>query len=139
MGEYSIKDKVAIVGLGETKYYKRGQAPVSEFQLACEAILKAVADAGIKITDLDGFASYSNDRNDAARLATALGLPHYAWASMVWGGGGGGGSGAGAQAAAWAAAGEAKYVGGFLALRHGQLVSFGPADPVETIAGPPRF
>ena len=50
MGEYSIKDKVAIVGLGETKYYKRGQAPVSEFQLACEAILKAVADAGIEVT-----------------------------------------------------------------------------------------
>ena len=93
MSEYSIKDKVAVAGLGETKYYKRGQAPVSEFQLACEAILKAVEDAGIKVTDLDGFASYSNDRNDAARLATALGLPHYAWASMVWGGGGGGGSG----------------------------------------------
>ena len=104
MGEYSIKDKVAVVGLGETKYYKRGQAPVSEFQLACEAILKAVEDAGIKVTDLDGFASYSNDRNDAARLATALGLPHYAWASMVWGGGGGGGSGAVAQAAAAVAA-----------------------------------
>jgi hypothetical protein len=77
MGEYSIKDKVAVVGLGETKYYKRGQAPVSEFQLACEAILKAVEDAGIEVSDLDGFASYSNDRNDAARLATALGLHHY--------------------------------------------------------------
>ncbi len=39
MREYSIKDKVAIAGIGETTYYKRGQAPVSEFQLACEAIL----------------------------------------------------------------------------------------------------
>src|SRR5260370_8382898 len=104
MGEYSIKDKVAVCGLGETKYYKRGQAPVSEFQLACEAILKAVEDAGIKVTDLDGFTSYSNDRNDAARLATALGLPHYAWASMVWDGGGGRGSGPVAPAAAAVAA-----------------------------------
>ena len=34
MREYSIKDKVAIAGIGETTYYKRGQAPVSEFQLA---------------------------------------------------------------------------------------------------------
>jgi hypothetical protein len=29
MSEYTVKDRVAIVGLGETKYYKRGQAPVS--------------------------------------------------------------------------------------------------------------
>ncbi|MGZ6242517.1 MAG: thiolase C-terminal domain-containing protein, partial [Candidatus Binataceae bacterium] len=100
MGEYSIKDKVAIVGLGETKYYKRGQAPVSEFQLACEAILKAVADAGIKVTDLDGFASYSNDRNDPPSLATALGCKELRFSNMQWGGGGGGGAGAMANAAA---------------------------------------
>jgi acetyl-CoA acetyltransferase len=139
MAEYSIKDKVAIVGLGETKYYKRGQAPVSEFQLACEAILKAVADAGIKVTDLDGFASYSNDRNDAARLATALGLPDYGWASMVWGGGGGGGSGAVAQAAAAVAAGYAKYVVVFRALAQGQFGRFGQAAPVETVSGPAAY
>ncbi len=139
MGEYSIKDKVAVAGLGETKYYKRGQAPVSEFQLACEAILKAVEDAGIKVTDLDGFASYSNDRNDAARLATALGLPHYAWASMVWGGGGGGGSGAVAQAAAAVAAGYAKYVVVFRALAQGQFGRFGQAAPVDTVSGPAAY
>jgi acetyl-CoA acetyltransferase len=139
MGEYSIKDKVAVAGLGETKYYKRGQAPVSEFQLACEAILKAVEDAGIKVTDLDGFASYSNDRNEAARLATALGLPHYAWASMVWGGGGGGGSGAVAQAAAAVAAGYAKYVVVFRALAQGQFGRFGQAAAVDTISGPAAY
>jgi acetyl-CoA acetyltransferase len=139
MGEYSIKDKVAVCGLGETEYYKRGQAPVSEFQLACEAILKAVEDAGIKVTDLDGFASYSNDRNDAARLATALGLPHYAWASMVWGGGGGGGSGAVAQAAAAVAAGYAKYVVVFRALAQGQFGRFGQAAPVDTVSGPAAY
>ena len=48
MSEYSIKDKVAIVGVGETTYYKRGQASVSEFRLACEAIIKAADDAGIE-------------------------------------------------------------------------------------------
>jgi len=26
--DYSLKDKVAIVGIGETRYYKAGQAPV---------------------------------------------------------------------------------------------------------------
>src|SRR5216684_3639703 len=54
MNEYTIKDKVAIVGLGETKYYRRGQAPVSEFRLACEAIIKAANDAGIDVRDIDG-------------------------------------------------------------------------------------
>ncbi len=27
MSDYTVKDKVAIIGVGETKYYKRGQAP----------------------------------------------------------------------------------------------------------------
>jgi hypothetical protein len=31
--DYSIKDKVAIVGIRETRYYKAGQSLVSEFQL----------------------------------------------------------------------------------------------------------
>ncbi|HKV55023.1 MAG TPA: hypothetical protein VJN94_10300, partial [Candidatus Binataceae bacterium] len=74
MSEYTVKDKVAIVGIGETKYYKRGQAPQSEFRLACEAIRKAADDAGIDVRDIDGISGYANDRNDASRLATALGL-----------------------------------------------------------------
>ena len=41
MSEFTIKDKVAIAGLGETTYYKRGAAPVSEFRLALEAIQRA--------------------------------------------------------------------------------------------------
>lgn len=139
MADYSIKDKVAVVGLGESTYYKRAQAPVSEFQLALEAILKAVDDAGLKVTDLDGFASYANDRNEAARLATALGLPHYAWASMVFGGGGGGGSGAVAQGAAAVAAGYAKYVVVYRALAQGQFGRFGQAAPSKNIRGPAAY
>ena len=30
MTDYTIKDKVAIVGIGETRYYKAGQSPVSD-------------------------------------------------------------------------------------------------------------
>ncbi|HXG22246.1 MAG TPA: hypothetical protein VNN62_24660 [Methylomirabilota bacterium] len=70
MIDYSIKDKVAIVGIGETRCYKAGQAPVSEFQLALEAIQKAVADADLQIDDIDGFASYS-DGCDACTVAAA--------------------------------------------------------------------
>src|SRR3984893_193467 len=100
MSEYTVKDKVAIVGIGETKYYKRGQAPVSEFRLACEAIIRAAEDAGIDARDIDGISGYANDRNEASRLATALGLKHLGFAGMVWGGGGGGGSGAGGNGGA---------------------------------------
>lgn len=101
MTDYSIKDKVAIVGIGETRYYKAGQAPVSEFQLALEAIKKAVTDAGLRIEEVDGFASYSDDRNDPTRLAAALGIPQIQFSNMHWGGGGGADhSGAGAGFAA---------------------------------------
>lgn len=136
MEQFTVKDKVAIAGIGETTYYKRAQAPVSEFLLAVEAITKAAEDAGIAVTDIDGFASYSNDRNDAARMAAALGLPALRFASMVWGGGGGGGSAAIADAAAAIVAGYANYVCVFRALAQGQFVRFGQAPAARTISGP---
>src|SRR5919199_2234473 len=49
----TIKNKVAIAGIGETMYYKRGAAPVSEFALACEAIMRAADDAGVAATAID--------------------------------------------------------------------------------------
>ncbi len=125
MTDYSIKDKVAIVGIGETKYYKRGAAPVSEFQLALEAIQKAVADAGIRLEDVHGFASYSNDRNEPTRLAAALGIPDLRFSNMQWGGGGGGMAGAIGNAAAAIVAGYGDYVIAFRALAQGQFGRFG--------------
>jgi hypothetical protein len=50
--------------------------------------------------DIDGFASYSDDRNQGLRLAGALGIRELRFSNMVWGGGGGGGSAAVANAAA---------------------------------------
>ena len=135
----TIKDKVAIAGIGETTYYKRGTAPVSEFRLACEAIIKAADDAGIKVTDIDGIASYADDRNDASRLATALGIPDLAFANMCWGGGGGGGSGAVANAAAGIAAGYAKNVVVFRALAQGQFGRFGQGSRAPSISGPAAY
>ena len=57
----SVRGKVAVVGVGETKYYKRGQAPDAEFKLALMAVIEACKDAGISPTKVDGFASFSND------------------------------------------------------------------------------
>ncbi len=139
MEEFTVKDKVAIVGIGETRYYKRGQAPVTEFRLAVEAITRAAEDAGIAVTDIDGFACYSNDRNDAARMAAALGLPALGFANMVWGGGGGGGSAAVGNAAAGIVAGYAKYVCVFRALAQGQFGRFGQAPGARTVSGPAAY
>src|SRR5262245_49703140 len=71
----TLRGRVAVAGIGETRYYKHGQSPDSEFKLALQAILRACDDAGLDPRRIDGFASYSNDRNEPSRLAAALGLP----------------------------------------------------------------
>src|SRR5215813_12668498 len=107
MGNRTLRGKVAIVGIGETAYYKHGRSPDPEFALALRAILRACEDAGISPRDVDGFASYSNDRNEPSRLAAALGLPELRFSNMQGGGGGGGGAAAVGNAAAAVAAGIA--------------------------------
>ncbi|HXW84147.1 MAG TPA: hypothetical protein VEJ86_07060 [Candidatus Binataceae bacterium] len=133
--QFTIKDKVAIAGIGETAYYKRGQAPVSEFRLALDAIMRACDDAGIKPTDINGIASYSDDRNTAIRVATALGLPELRFNNMVWGGGGGGGSAAVGNAAAAIVAGYANCVVVYRALAQGQFARFGQTPALKSISG----
>ncbi len=70
----SLRGRVAVIGIGETDYYRHGASPDPEFKLALKAILAACADAGIDPRDIDGFASYSDDRSEASRLAAALGI-----------------------------------------------------------------
>ena len=84
---------------------------------------------------IDGFASYSNDRNDPSRLAAALGLPALRFSNMNWGGGGGGGSAAVGNAAAAVACGMANCVVVFRALAQGQFQRFGAAPPGGTASG----
>jgi acetyl-CoA acetyltransferase len=135
----TIAGKTAIVGIGETTYYKRGGSPVAEFTLAVRAIRAAAEDAGLDVRDLDGIASYAGDRNDAVRLAAALGLRELKLANMVWGGGGGGGSAAIANAAAAVAAGYADHVVVFRSLAQGQFGRFGAAPEAATLSGPAAY
>ena len=48
----SLRDRSCVTGIGETTYL-RG-ATTSAFELQIEASLKAVADAGLKPTEIDG-------------------------------------------------------------------------------------
>lgn len=105
-----MRNQRAIAGIGESAYYKRGLSPKSEFLLTCEAILAAVEDAGLAVSDIDGFASYGDDRNLPMRLAAALGVPDVAFANLVWEGRGGGCAGAIGNAAAVVSAGLARHV-----------------------------
>src|SRR5579862_485860 len=96
----TIRDKAAVVGVGSTPYWKRGQSyPETELSLACTAILAALDDAGLTVQDLDGFSIYSGSC-DPAYVAAELGVPEIRWATTLTSGGGGCAGALGVAAAA---------------------------------------
>ncbi len=125
MTELTVRGNVAVVGVGESTYYKRGQSPDPEFVLLLKAILAACEDAGIHPSKIDGFCSYSNDRNTPPRLAAALGIDELRFSNMQWTSGGGGAAGAVGNAAAAIVAGNAECVVAYRALAQGQFGRFG--------------
>ncbi len=139
MTHSTFRGSTAIVGLGETRYYKRGAAPDPEFKMTLDAIRLAADDAGIDVREIDGFASFSNDRNDPAHLAAALGTKHVGFSNMFWGGGGGGGSGAVSNAAAAVAAGFCEIAVAYRGLAQGQFGRFGQGSTARQVAGAAAF
>lgn len=133
--ERSIRGRAAVVGVGETRYYKRGESPDPEFVLALKAIMAACDSAGISPAEIDGFASFSNDRNDPSKLASALGCKELTFSNMQWGGGGGGGSAAIANACAAINGGLADIVVVYRALAQGQFGRFGQGARSNTVSG----
>jgi acetyl-CoA acetyltransferase len=96
----TMRDQTAVVGVGATPYYKRGQSlPETQTSMACTAILAALDDAGLTISDLDGFAIYSN-AVDPAQIASILGVPEVRFAASTTSGGGGSAGSLGLAAAA---------------------------------------
>ena len=131
----SLRGQVAVIGIGETEYYRHGQSPDAEFKLALKAILNACHDAGLDPREIDGFASYGDDRSDASRLAAALGIRQLRSATMQWGGGGGGCCAAVANGAAAIAAGLADCVVVFRSLSQGEYGRFGQTTGINTVSG----
>jgi acetyl-CoA acetyltransferase len=96
----TLKDKTAVVGIGATPYWRRGESlPRSELGMACEAVQLALADAGLGVRDLDGFAIYSY-ACDPAVVASVLGVPEVRFAASLTSGGGGSAGSLGLAAAA---------------------------------------
>ncbi|MDX3906796.1 MAG: acetyl-CoA acetyltransferase [Pigmentiphaga sp.] len=135
MTDRSLRGRVAVAGVGETLYYRHGRSPDAEFKLALKAILAACEDAGILPEDIDGFASFGNERSDASRLAAALGVRHLRSATLQWGGGGGGCCAAVANGAAAIRAGLAECVVVFRSLAQGEYGRFGQSADLATVSG----
>ncbi|HZQ59396.1 MAG TPA: hypothetical protein VFA84_15255 [Acidimicrobiales bacterium] len=102
MSERTLRDRTAVVGVGRTPYWRRGQSePHTKFELACQAILAAVADAGLDVADVDGFALFSGGGGfDPALAAQVLGLREVRFTAGLTGGGGGAAGAVGLAAAA---------------------------------------
>ena len=79
--------RTAIVGIGQTEFSH--QAGRSELQLACEAIVAALADAGLSPADVDGLVSYTIDPVEETELVRSVGFREIGFSSRVPYGGGG--------------------------------------------------
>ncbi|MFF7944655.1 thiolase [Nocardia gamkensis] len=138
---------VAIVGIGATPYYKRGESlPRTINELACEAILAACEDAGLSVRDIDGFAYYSGalagytEKLDTADFVEILGTPEVRFTAALTSGGGGS-AGAIDLARAAIVAGNARVVVTVMALqqskqRLGTVFSAMDPDPISSFLMP---
>lgn len=77
----------AIAGIGATEFSKNSGR--SEWQLACESTLAALADAQIEVEEVDGFALFTMETNPEIVVARALGIPELKFFSRIPHGGGG--------------------------------------------------
>ncbi|MEZ4219246.1 MAG: lipid-transfer protein [Myxococcota bacterium] len=120
----AIRD-TAIVGIGQTEFSKRSGR--SELQLAAEASLAAIADAGLTPADIDGTVTFTQDANDELELMRCLGIEELHWTARTPFGGGG--SAATVQlAAAAVASGAARHVLVYRAFNERSGQRFGQPD-----------
>lgn len=127
----------AIVGVGATPYWFRGEShPRTTTELACSAILAACDDAGLDVTQLDGFAYYSGasagygETMDTATFMETLGIPEVTFSAALTSGGGGSAGSIGLARAALVA-GDATHVVTVMALQQRKQrlgTIFGAAD-----------
>ena len=96
----SIRGAAAIVGIGQTPWYKRATAPDTEFALAIKAIVAAADDAGLSVRDIDGFVSWGSEKNAGQYLMSSLGTKELRYGALMWTHGGGSAGAIGMAAAA---------------------------------------
>jgi acetyl-CoA acetyltransferase len=82
----SIRDRAAIIGIGQTAFSK--EIGKTEHRVACEAIAAAIADAGLTPKDIDGIVRYDIETNTELAIIYSLGIPHLRFFAGVTSGGG---------------------------------------------------
>jgi len=115
-----LKDTTAIVGIGQTAFAK--SLPQTETELAVEAILLALDDAGIDASEVDGLVEYSLETTDEVALARNLGAGDITWFGMV-GYGGGAPAGVVGHAALGVASGQCEVAVAWRARKRGAAAS----------------
>ena len=83
-----LRDAAAIVGIGQTEFAKQIDRP--EGQLAAEAVVAALRDAGIAPAEVDGLSSFTMESTDEVTLAKTIGAGDITYFSQVGYGGGAG-------------------------------------------------
>lgn len=85
MQPVSLKDRCAIVGIGETEY--TWGTDKSALHLQLEAAVKAIADAGLSPRDIDAILPFAGSDVIAEQLCVNLGLPEVTYSSTIHQGG----------------------------------------------------
>jgi len=86
MSTHPLSGRTAVAGIGATEFSK--DSGRSELQLASEAVAAAIADAGLKPSDVDGLVTFSADVNPEIEVARCLGIGDLNFFSRVHYGGG---------------------------------------------------
>ncbi len=81
-----IAGRAAIVGIGQTEFSK--ESGRSELALATEAVMAALADAGLEPREVDGMATFLMDENPEIEVQRAIGGGELTFFSRVHYGGG---------------------------------------------------
>jgi len=117
--------EVAIVGVGHSGYYPRGQSPDADFRLVLKAIFAACEDAGLPPKQIEGLSSFCGPPTDPRRVAAALGLPELKYAGLQWSAGGGGTAAAFANAASAIIAGYCDTVAVIRSVKMDEATRYG--------------
>jgi acetyl-CoA acetyltransferase len=81
-----LTGRAAIAGIGQTEFSK--DSGRTELQLACEAVLAAVADSGLQASDVDGLVTFTMDTSEEMEVARNLGMREVSMFTRVPYGGG---------------------------------------------------
>ena len=81
MSRETLHDKAIIAGIGQTEFSK--ESGRSELQLASEASLAAIEDAGLSPGEIDGMVTFTMDTSEELQLIRCLGIPEVRWWSRT--------------------------------------------------------